>query len=81
MIPNSFCTLSNYNSHHELFGLLLSLSIFHPHAKIYIGCDQKTKDSINSYSPKLRLNIQWEIILEKYRNTNRHEMEKKKIIP
>jgi hypothetical protein len=79
MIPNSFCTLSNYNSHHELFGLLLSLSIFHPHAKIYIGCDQKTKDSINSYSPKLRLNIQWEIILEKYRNTNRHEMEKKKL--
>ena len=76
MIPSSFCTLSNYNSHQELFGLLLSLSIFHPYAKVYIGSDQKTKDSISSYSPKLKLNIQWEIILEKYGNKNRYEMEK-----
>ena len=43
MIPSSFCTLSNYNSHQELFGLLLSLSIFHPYAKVYIGSDQKNE--------------------------------------
>ena len=33
-VPSSFCTISTFNCHHELYGLLLSLSIHHPSANI-----------------------------------------------
>ena len=45
MKPSSFCCLSTYGCHQELFGLLLSLSIHHPNSNVY--CLVDTKQTIN----------------------------------
>ena len=75
MIPSSFCALSTYNCHHELYTMLLSLSIYHRNALVICVVDTKTKDSIESYHPKPRLNIKWEVMLDKYSDLNRKQME------
>ena len=74
-VPSSFCTISTFNCHHELYGLLLSLSIHHPSANIICVVDLKTKIAIESYQPQPRLNIQWEIILDQFSELNRKQME------
>lgn len=79
MKPSSFCCLSTYTCHHELFGLLLSLSIYHPNSNVYCLVDTISKNAILSYTPKLKLNIIWIESLNKYSNLNRVKMEKKGI--
>ena len=75
MEPSAFCSISTFTCHHELFGLLLSISIYHPGAKVYLMVDTKTHDTINSFTPKLNLKIKWFIELDKYTGLNRAQME------
>ena len=77
--PSSFSTISTSNCAFELFGLLLSLSVYHTDEKIHIMCDTKTKEIIEKNTPKIRLEIFWYLELDKYDGLNRHLMEKKGI--
>jgi len=78
-IPSSFCSICTEPTAFELVGLLLSLSIYHPHAPVIIVSDAKTKYLIESISPPPRLNISWHIQLDKYSGLNRAQMEAKSI--
>lgn len=77
--PSSFSTICTSNCAFELIGLLLSLSVFHENATIYIYCDTKTKDIIQNMTPKVKLNLKWFIELDKYYGMNRSMMERKGI--
>ena len=74
MKPSSFCCLSTYGCHQELFGLLLSLSIHHPNSNVYCLVDTVSKNAILSYTPKLKLNVNWVENLNKYSGLNRAQM-------
>lgn len=77
--PSSFSTMCTSNCAYELIGLLLSLSIFHPNAKVYILTDTKTKEIISNLTPSPRLDIIFYSELDKYDGMNRAIMEKKGI--
>ena len=77
--PSSFCTIATSPCSHELIGLLLSLSLFHPNETIYIMSDTKTKNIIEAMSPKPLLDIQWVIELDLYDGLNRSSMDKRGI--
>ncbi len=77
MRPSSFCSLATYTCHHELFGLLLSLSLYHPGEKVHCLVDSKTKKTIDESTPKIKLNIIWHVKLDKYSGMNRRQMEQK----
>ena len=79
MRPSSFCCLSTFTCHHELFGLLLSLSIYHPGERIHCLVDSSTKKTIQDSTPKIKLDIVWHVKLDKYSGMNRKEMEQKGI--
>ena len=74
MKPSSFCCLSTYGCHQELFGLLLSLSIHHPNSNVYCLVDTVSKNAILSYTPKLKLNVKWVENLNQYSGLNRAQM-------
>lgn len=77
--PSSFCTICTSKCAFELFGLLLSLSLYHENEVIYIMADTKTKQYIEESTPSPKLNIKWFIELDKYNNMNRVVMEQKGI--
>jgi len=79
MRPGSFCSLATYTCHHELFGLLLSLSLYHPGEKVHCLVDSKTKQTIDESTPKINLDIKWHVKLDKYFGMNRRQMEQKGI--
>jgi len=79
MKPASFCALCTSNCAFELVGLLLSLSIFHTNANIYIISDNETKKIIENITPQPRLNIHWVIELDEYKGLNRFKMEQQNI--
>ena len=79
MKPSSFCTISTYKCINELYGLLISLSIYHKNETIYIVCDTNTKKEYDKMSIKPELKICWYIKLDKYSNLNRSQMEQMKI--
>lgn len=74
--PSSFCTISTFNCSFELFGLLLSLSLYHPNEVIYILCDSKTKSYIEESTPTPLLNIKYFVELDKYDSMDRATMER-----
>lgn len=75
MHPSSFCTICTEKCKNELSGLLLSLSIHHPNATIYIMSDTPTKEFImNDYIPPL--NMIWFVELDKYTHVTRADMER-----
>ena len=78
--PASFCTMCTYVCHHELIGLLLSLSLYHPGAKFYCMVDTKTKEIIEKLTPKPKLDIIFRVALDKYTDLNRQKMEAMNII-
>ena len=78
-VPSSFCTMSTYTCHNELIGLLYSLSLHHPDAKVYCLLDSKTKEVINSLTLKPKLNIVMNIGLDAYTGLNRYQMDDLKI--
>jgi hypothetical protein len=73
--PSSFSTLCTSNCANELVGLLLSLSIFHIGAKVYVICDTKTKKIIDEITPRPRLDLIFHLELDKYGGMNRQQME------
>ncbi len=74
--PSSFCTISTYTCHNEFIGLLYSLSLHHPDAKVYCLLDSKTKEVINSLTLKPKLKIVMNIGLDRYSGMNRQQMVK-----
>ena len=80
MQPSSFCSIATNTSSNETFSFLLSLSIHHPNAKLYLMTDTETKNKIeNFYTPKLNLQITWIIELDQYSNKDRTIMTKEGI--
>jgi hypothetical protein len=81
--PASFCALATNSCWNELYGLLLSLSLFHPNTNVYCMVDTPTKqkiDNLNTKSNKpLKLNITWVIGVDEYTNYNRARMEKENV--
>lgn len=78
-IPSAFCTINTQSCRQELFGMLLSLSLHHPNANMYILCDSKSKEYIEQSTPKPNLNITWFVELDKYSHYNRKRMEQDNI--
>jgi len=74
--PSSFSTLCTSNCVNELVGLLLSLSLFHSGAKVYVICDTKTKKIVDEITPKPRLELIFHLELDKYDGMNRQQMER-----
>ena len=72
--PSSFSTICTSNCVHECVGLLLSLSVYHQNATIYIICDSKTKQTISEMTPTPRLNIIFMVELDVYDGMGRREM-------
>ena len=58
-LPASFCTFANADQIHELYGMLLTLSIHHPNAPVFCGTDDAIKDAICKFVPAPRLAITW----------------------
>ena len=79
MKPNSFCTISTNKCKHELVIFLLTLSIHHPEASVYILSDKETSLEILNMSPKIKLNMKWFIELDEYSNKSRADMEREGI--
>lgn len=77
--PDSFSFICTYNCHHELVGMLLSLSIHHRNATVYGLIDSRTKQVLDNISPKIKLNLILQVILDKYDNKNRHQMVNERI--
>ena len=76
MIPDSFCTICTEQCKQELVGFLLSLSIHHPNARVYVMCDTETKRNIDILTPQPKLELKWFVDLDKYSNMDRQQMEK-----
>lgn len=74
-VPTSFCTICTNACGRELVGFLLSLSLHHRDAKVYINTDTETKEYIENSSPQPKLNIDWNVCLDKYSNKTRFQME------
>ena len=72
--PNSFCTICTKNTAYELIGMLLTLSLHHINANIYILSDEYCKNIIDRITPKIKLNIKWFIELNEYSDQNRRSM-------
>ena len=75
MKPSSFSTIATKSCAHELIGLLLSLSVFHPGTIIYVMADTATQKEIQSMTPKVKVDIKWFIELDNYSSLNRKKME------
>jgi len=74
MKPSSFSTICTSTCAHELVGLLLSLSVHHPHAKVYIMCDTETKLKMHQITPTPRLECIWIVTLDPFAGMNRQDM-------
>lgn len=72
--PSSFCTICTDSCKQELIGFLLSLSLHHPNANVYVMCDTGTKHEIDTMSIQPKLNIQWFVELDKFTGLNRTQM-------
>jgi hypothetical protein len=83
MKPSSFCSLSTNSCWNELYGLLLSLSLYHQNTNVYLLVDTLTKENIinamNKSNSILNLNLNWYVELDIYSNLTRDEMERKGI--
>lgn len=73
--PSSFCSMATAPCANELFGLLLSLSMYHQGANVVCVVDSMTKKRILSSTPTLALNITWDVSLDEYSKKNRKQME------
>jgi hypothetical protein len=78
-VPNSFCCISTNKCKDELIGMLLSLSLHHPNAKVICMIDTETNDALNNCTPKINLDLDIIINLDNYSGKNRAQMEKENI--
>lgn len=79
MKPSSYCTISTDGSMRDLLALINSMSLHMSNSKLYILADTVTKEYIeNDFFPK-RIEIYWNLTLDKYTNKRRPDMEKEGI--
>jgi hypothetical protein len=76
MKPSSFCSMATESCWEELYGLLLSLSLFHPNEKVFLIVDTPTKNNIEKSTPNLKLDIVWNVLLDDYTGLDRNAMNK-----
>jgi len=78
--PSSFCTICTNGCKDELVLWVLTLSIHHEKANVYIMCDSESKETIDNLTPNVneRLNIHWLVELDEYSNKTRKQMEDEK---
>lgn len=79
--PSSFCTICTKSCKQELVLWVLTMSIHHKGAKVYIMCDTDSKNEIDNLTPDVneRLNITWYVELDEYSDKTRKQMEDEKI--
>lgn len=79
--PSSFCTICTKTCKQELVLWVLTLSIHHKDANVYIMCDSASKNEIDNLTPDVnkRLNIKWHVTLDEYSDKTRKQMEDEKI--
>ena len=73
--PSAFCSIATKSVCHELFALLLSLSVHHRGSDVYIRSDTFTQKYILRSTPELPLKIHWKLCLDEYTDKNRADME------
>lgn len=78
-VPSSFCTICTNACGRELIGFLLSLSLHHRDADVFVTCDSQTKSYIEQSSPQPKLKIHWDVSLDTYSNKSRFQMEQEGI--
>ena len=76
MKPNSFCTICTKKYKEYLICFLLTLSLHHENAVIYILCDKETKQYINDSTPKPRLKLKIYPTLNRYSLMTKKDMRK-----
>lgn len=79
MKPSSFCYVSTNPCKEELFGSLLSLSLYHRDAPVFVICDDDTARYIDESTPNIKLDITFIPLLNTYTNETRTTMEEKGI--
>jgi len=73
--PSSFCTICTHTCYFEFLGLVYSLSVHHPGAKLYCMLDSKTKHELENLTLKPNLDIKVTVGLDKYTGLDRQKME------
>jgi hypothetical protein len=73
--PASFCTITTSETAAEFVGFLLSLSVHHRDARVYVLCDAPSKRAYDALTPVPRLRVAWRVALDKYTGTTRAVME------
>jgi len=58
-----------------LIGFLLTLSLHHRDADVFVTCDSETKSYVEQSFPQPKLKIHWDVSLDKYSNKGRFQME------
>ena len=76
MKPSSFSTICTKKYKEYLVSFLLTLSIHHENAIIYILCDKETKIFLNEITPKPRLKIKIYPTLNRYSLMTKKDMRK-----
>jgi hypothetical protein len=57
--PASICTIADAEQIHELYAMLLTLSIHHLNAYIICAVDPAVKQTLSTFTPQPRLTIEW----------------------
>ena len=76
MKPSSFCTICTKKYKEYLLCFLLTLSIHHENAIIYILCDRETKQYITDSTPKPKLKLKIYPTLNRYSLMTKKDMRK-----
>ena len=79
MEPSSFCTICTSQTIKEFIGWIITLSLHHRNAIVFILCDDATKIAYDNMTPRINLDIRWSINLNKYSNMDRDTMTNKNI--
>ena len=76
--PSSFCFICTQSSAHELMGMLLSLSLHHPGARVYGFTDTRTQRRIQDEDAPIHLDLRVQVKLDEYTNKTRAIMDSDK---
>ena len=76
--PSSFCFICTQSTAHELMGMLLSLSLHHPGARVYGFTDTVTQERIKAEDAPINLDLRVQVKLNRYTHKTRVIMDKEK---
>jgi hypothetical protein len=72
--PSAFCTLATAPCADELVGMLYSLSLHHPGARVYVETDRPTQQLVMGLPLPPRLDLRWRVTLDSYTHRRRADM-------